>query len=164
MEKFSGYIAILRLPERFFRSHSRSWACKGERRSTDLSKSVIFALNALSTALPSKKRTPSMLRSSLATLLKSLKIEYWSTRSPLLQMISHLLAFRTRPVVGKESMIICTSSATVAILPSKLVSFTYLNLVREFVTSKVGCTASKYSKLLNGSPCCDLSFDLISVP
>ena len=77
-----------------------------------------------------------MLRSSLATLV----FEDWVLvdTSPLLQMISHLLAFRTRRVVGKESMMIYTSLATVAILPSKLVSSTYPNLVRELVSSKVG--------------------------
>ena len=124
-----------------------------------------FALKAMWTAFLSKTGAPRKLSSSWATLLKYLKIGYWSTRSPLLQMILHLLSFRTRHVVGKKSMMICTSSVTVAILPSKLMSFTYLNLVSKLVSNNVGCTASQYPRLLNGSPCCDPSFDLmISVP
>ena len=60
-----------------FRRHTVSWACKRERRSTDRSKSVIFALKTMSTAFSSKTGAPSKLRSSLAILLKSLKIGYW---------------------------------------------------------------------------------------
>ena len=63
----------LGIAKAFLIRHKASCAESRDRRSTDRSRSVIFAIKALSTALPSRIGAPSNVRSSLATLLKSLK-------------------------------------------------------------------------------------------
>ena len=89
----------------FFSRHKVSCAWSSESRSTDRSRSMIFARRAVTTAFPSRIGAPRRVISSLAIRLKSLNVGNWSTSSKLLAMISHLCVLRRRQVCLCESMI-----------------------------------------------------------
>ena len=66
----------LGMAKAFLRRHKASCAGSRDRHSTDRSRLVILTIKALSTALPSRIGASSNVRSSLATLLKSLKRKF----------------------------------------------------------------------------------------
>ena len=151
---------IFGIPIEFLRRQRASWDGRSDKRLIDFSRMTVFSFNAASTALPARIRTSRRVMSSRRTILNWLKIGNLLMMSKFLAVISHLCAFRKRPVRGKESIIAWTSLATPATFPSRSMSSTNPSSVRASLSVSVDWIDSQNCNPLRWSPCCEPLTDI----